>query len=179
MPLRLASLGVLLAAVLLVAGCGRDTSDLISQTTSRDLVALVDAAEQANADGDCAAAEDAVDTARKRARDLSSRVDAGLRKNVADWLDHLADTVRDECGKAAGDATPTPTATGTASPTPTPTATPTPTPTPTPTATPSPTPTPTATPTATPTPTPPPGGGTEGPGPEPGAGDGVGDAETQ
>lgn len=149
--LRRATLGTLLAAVLLVAGCGQDTSDLISAASAQELVALVDAAGQASAAGDCAAAEDAVARARTRAGNLSDRVDAELKANLRAWLRHLGDAVQAECG-ADAEPSPTPTPTPTPSPTPTPTASPSPTPTPT--ETPAPTPTPTET--ATPAPTSPP-----------------------
>ncbi len=138
--------GAVLAA-LLAAGCGRENPQLIPRQDANDLIALVEAAGQSTAAGDCAQARDAVAQARRRVSELPRRVSRRLENNLKAWLRHLDGRIQAECGTASAAPTATPTETPTETPTPTPTKTPTRTPTPTP------TPTPTATPTATPTPT--------------------------
>ena len=56
--------GAVLAA-LLAAGCGRDNPELIPQQDADDLLALVQEAGQASADGECDAAREAVAEARR------------------------------------------------------------------------------------------------------------------
>jgi outer membrane biosynthesis protein TonB len=139
--------GAVLAA-LLAAGCGRDNPELIPQQDADDLLALVQEAGQASADGECDAAREAVAEARRRVSELPRRVNKDLEDNLNAWLGHLDDGIGEECETAA-EETPTPTPTATETPTPTPTPTPTETPTPEPTETPTPEPPETPTPTAT------------------------------
>ncbi len=151
--------GAVLAA-LLAAGCGRENPQLIPSQDADELIAVVDAAGQATAAGDCAQAHDAVADARRRVSELPRTVNRRLERNLQDWLRYLDRRIRVDCVPAGATATPTPTETATETPTPTKTPKPTPTPTetPTPTATETPTatatPTPTATATETPTPSP-------------------------
>jgi hypothetical protein len=146
----------LLAAVALLAGCGRENPHLLRQTDADRLSGTVDDVAQLVADHDCAGAREAVAQARLQVAELPRSTSQRLRRNLDDRLDHLDDRVRRDCTEA--EASPTPTATSTEAPTSTPTETPTPSPTATPTETPTATPTPTQTP--TPTATMQPGGGT-------------------
>jgi hypothetical protein len=144
MRLPLPAIG--LVALVLAAGCGSENEALIPQNKADQLVALVDEAGSRSADGDCDEARASVEQAQLQVNALPRRTDRALKRNIAEWLDHLDGEIEQNCGKDA-DETPTPSPTETATPSPTETATPTPTETPTPT----PTPTPTATPTPTPT----------------------------
>jgi hypothetical protein len=132
-------------AALLLSGCGSDNPKLIDQRRAEALTASVDEIGSRTAAEDCDGAQSAVREAKNQVTELPSRVDARLKSNLAEWLDHLEEEVPKDC-KPAPEATPTET------PTPTPTVeeeTPTPTPT---VEEETPTPTPTATPTATPPP---------------------------
>jgi hypothetical protein len=145
---RLAT-ALLLAAALLVAGCGQDNDRLIAAKDSDALLQTVDRISDACAEGDVDAARDAVNEADAQVSELPRRVDGDLKRNMRQWLDHIEGELDSDC-EAEEEPTPTATATETATPTATPTPTETPTATPTPTPTETATPTPTATPTATP-----------------------------
>ncbi|MDP9293716.1 MAG: hypothetical protein M3O90_04690 [Actinomycetota bacterium] len=149
--LRSLSLGLALAAVLLT-GCGRENPRLIPQTRAQALTDAVDQIAQRTDAEDCTGAQRAVQQARGQVAELPRRVDAKLRANINDWLNHIADEVPKDC-KPAPEETPTATKTPDKTETPTPTATETPdkteTPTPTPTETPAPTEVPTVEPPGT------------------------------
>jgi outer membrane biosynthesis protein TonB len=145
------ALGLLLAA--LAAGCGREEQTLIPESRASQLTATVDEIAAACDDEDPEKARAAVTAANQQVSELPRRVDAELRRNLRDWLEHIDDRVDRDCEPQE---TPTPT------PTPAPTETATPTPEPTETPTPEPTETPTPEPTEEPTPEPtvePPGEG--------------------
>ena len=146
--LRSLSLGLALAALLL-SGCGRENPRLIPQTQAQALTDTVDQIAQSTGAEDCTGAQRAVQQARGQVAELPRRVDAELRANINDWLDHITEEVPKDC-KPAPEETPTPTETPEETETPTPTATPeeTETPTPAPTATPAPTEVPTVEPPA-------------------------------
>jgi outer membrane biosynthesis protein TonB len=129
------ALGLLLAA--LAAGCGQEERDLIPESRASELTAAVDEIQQACDDQDPDAARAAVTAANQQVSELPRRVDAELKQNLRDWLNHIDDRVARDC-KPEEEETPTPT--------PTPTPSPTETPTPTPTETPEPTPEPTVSP---------------------------------
>jgi hypothetical protein len=151
------ALGVLLAAFFL-AGCGQDDNpELIPENRASALTSTIDEITAACDANDTAEAKAAVQAANQQVSELPRRVDAELKSNLRDWLNHIGDRVEQDCAKEE-EATPTPTETPTATPTETPTETPTPTPTETP------TPTPTETPSATPTVEPPGDGGVLAPG---------------
>jgi hypothetical protein len=146
MPRRpLLALGLLLAAVPM-AGCGSDNPELIPETRASALTSSIDEITAACDDNDTAKAKAAVQAANQQVSELPRRVDAALKRNLRDWLNHIEDRVDEDCKKDE-EETPTPSATET--PTPTETATPEPTET----ATPEPTETATPEPTETPTPT--------------------------
>jgi hypothetical protein len=147
-------LGLALAAALLLTACGSSNPKLIPQDRANALTQKVDDVASRTGDDDCSGAQDALREARNQVSELPRTVDSRLKRNLNDWLDHLADEVPKDCKPAK---TPTPTPTETATPTETPSATPTKTPTKTP--TPTPTETPSATPTGTPTVEPPDTGG--------------------
>jgi hypothetical protein len=135
----------LAVAVLLLSGCGSDNPRLIDQRRAEALTATVDEIGQRTSDEDCDGAQSAVREAKNQVNELPSKVDAKLRNNLNEWLDHLNEQVPKDC-KPKAEETPTPTETPeeTKTPTPTPTVeevTPTPTPTPTVTETPPPEPT--------------------------------------
>ena len=123
MRFRSLSAGAVLVA-LLAAGCGRENPELIPRQDADELIALVQEAGQAIADGDCDAAHEAVAEAERRVAELPRRVNRDLEDNLNAWLRHLDGRIETEC-----DATPEETATPTPTATETPTATPTPTPT--------------------------------------------------
>jgi outer membrane biosynthesis protein TonB len=134
-PLLAAALGALA-----LAGCGSDDeAALIPQEDADQLTALVSAAGDAAAAGECDRARRAVSEAEAELSGLPRRTDRELKRNLREWLDHLDSRIAEEC------EAPEPEETAAPEPTPVPTETPTPTPTPTPTETP--------TPTATPAPT--------------------------
>jgi outer membrane biosynthesis protein TonB len=135
------ALGLLLAA--LAAGCGQEEQALIPESRASELTAAVDEIQQACADQDPDAARAAVTAANQQVSELPRRVDAELKRNIRDWLNHIDDRVDRDCEPQEEEETPTPT------PTPSPTETPTPEPTETP------TPEPTETPTPEPTEVPP------------------------
>lgn len=147
---RASFLPVLLAAGL--AGCGDSGNDLIPPRTAARMIEQVDRVEAAMSGEKpaCTEAREAAQAGRRRVGTLSSKVDEDLKRNLAQWFDHLEDEVRKECRRIQEAEKPEDT------PTPTPTATEEPedTPTPTPTATETPEPTPTAEPTVEPTPDP-------------------------
>src|SRR5262245_46771002 len=151
MPRRpLLALGLLLTAIP-VAGCGSEDPELIPQTRASALTRTIDEISAACDAHDTANAKAAVQAANQQVSELPRRVNADLKRNVRDWLNHIDDRVEQDCKEA--EAAPTPSPTQTETPTPTPTETPTPTPTETPTAE------PTETPTASPTVEPPGDGG--------------------
>jgi outer membrane biosynthesis protein TonB len=135
------ALGLLLAV--LAAGCGREEQTLIPSSRASELTAAVDEVQQACEDEDPDAAHAAVTAANQQVSELPRRVDAELKRNIRDWLNHIDDRVDRDCKPEEEEETPTPT------PTPSPTETPTPEPTETP------TPEPTETPTPEPTEVPP------------------------
>jgi len=154
MPRRpLLALGLLLVAMP-VAGCGSEDPELIPQTRASALTSTIDEIGAACDDQDTAKAKAAVEAANQQVSELPRRVDAELKRNIRDWLNHIDDRIDRDC-EAKEEETPTPTPTQTETPTPTPTETPTPTPTETPT----PTPTPTEAPPEEPTVEPPGDGG--------------------
>jgi hypothetical protein len=156
MPRRpLLALGLLLAA-LPMAGCGSEDPELIPQTRASALTSTIDKISAACDDHDPDKAKAAIQAANQQVSELPRRVNAELKRNIRDWLNHIDDRVAQDC-KAEEKSTPTPTPTETETPTPTPTETPTPTPTETP------TPTPTETATPTPTVEPPGNGGVSAP----------------
>jgi outer membrane biosynthesis protein TonB len=134
------ALGLLLAV--LAAGCGGEERTLIPESRASELTAAVDEINQACEDQDPDAAHAAVTAANQQVSELPRRVDAELKRNLRDWLNHIDERVDRDC-KPEEEETPTPT------PTPSPTETPTPEPTETP------TPEPTETPTPEPTEVPP------------------------
>jgi outer membrane biosynthesis protein TonB len=143
------ALGLLLVAFSL-AGCGSEDPELIPQTRASALTSTIDEITAACDDNDTAKAKAAVEAANQQVSELPRRVDAELKRNIRDWLNHIGDRIDEDC---KAEETPTPTPSATETPTPEPTETPTPEPTETP------TPEPTETPTATPTVEPPGDGG--------------------
>jgi hypothetical protein len=139
-PSLVAVLGV---CALLAAGCGGENRALIPQRNADQLTALVDEAAQATADGKCDTAATRVQTAKSELNGLPAATDRRLKRNLRDWLDHLEQTIADECKAPQAEETATPEASETATPAPTESATPSPTasPSPTPSATVSPAPT--------------------------------------
>jgi peptidoglycan DL-endopeptidase CwlO len=128
------ALGLLLAV--LGAGCGSEEQTLIPESRASELTAAVDAIQQACDDQDADAAHAAVTAANQQVSELPRRVDAELKRNIRDWLNHIDDRVDRDCEPEAEEEetpTPTPTPTATETPTPEPTETPTPEPTETPT----------------------------------------------
>ena len=146
MPRRpLLVLGLLLAA-LPMAGCGSEDPELIPQNRASALTSTIDKISAACDDHDPDKAKAAIQAANQQVSELPRRVNANLKRNVRDWLDHIDDRIDQDCQadkEASPTPTPTPTATETATPTPTETSTPEPTetatPEPTETATPEPT----------------------------------------
>jgi outer membrane biosynthesis protein TonB len=135
--LRPLSLGLALAALLL-SGCGRENPRLIPESRAQALTDTVDQIAQRTDAEDCTGAQRAVQQARGEVAELPRRVDADLRANLNDWLEHIAEEVPKDCRPAAEEtptATETPEETETPSPTASPEKTETSTPTPTPTAT--------------------------------------------
>jgi outer membrane biosynthesis protein TonB len=129
-------LGLLAAAF--AGGCGREEQNLIPQARAAELTAAVDQIERACESEDADRAHAAVTAANQQVSELPRRVDAELKRNVRDWLNHIDERIDRDC-KAEETPTPTPEATETPTETPTPTPTETPEATPTPTATPEPT----------------------------------------
>jgi outer membrane biosynthesis protein TonB len=127
------ALGLLLPAVL-AAGCGREEQTLIPPSRASQLTATVDQIAQACESEDPGKARAAVVAANQQVSELPRRVDAGLRRNLRDWLAHIDDRVGRDCEPEEEETpTPTPPPTETPEPTPSPTETPEPTPTGTPT----------------------------------------------
>jgi hypothetical protein len=151
---RLLLLGLALAAALLLTACGSSNPKLIPQDRADSLNQAIDDVASRTSDEDCDGAEEALREARSQVNELPAEVDKALKRNLAKWLNHIADEIPKDCKP---ESTPTPTATETETPTKTPTETPTKTPTETPTNTP--TATPSATPSGTPTVEPPDTGG--------------------
>jgi hypothetical protein len=149
-------LGLALAAALFLTACGASNPKLIPGDRAQALKDTVDQVAQRVGDEDCSGAQSALREARNQVSELPRTVDRSLKRNLNQWLDHVAGRIPDDCKPSQ---TPTPSASATASPTQTPTPTKTATKTPTPTATPSATQTPTATATATATVQPPDSGG--------------------
>jgi hypothetical protein len=150
---RLLLLGLALAALLLTA-CGSSNPKLIPQDRADSLNQAVDDVASRTDNEDCDGAEEALREARNQVSELPAEVDKALKRNIAKWLNHIADEIPKDC-KPESTPTPTPSATET----PTETATPSPTKTPTPSPTDTPTATPSPSPTSTPTVEPPDTGG--------------------
>jgi outer membrane biosynthesis protein TonB len=131
------ALGLLLLAVL-AAGCGREEQSLIPESRATLLTATVDEITAACDAEDPAKASAAVTAANQQVSELPRAVDAELKRNLRDWLNHIGDRVERDC-EPKQEETPTPTATPEPTETPTPEPTETPTPEPTETATPVPT----------------------------------------
>ena len=142
------ALGLLLATVL-AGGCGSEEQTLIPQSRAAELTATVDQIAQACDDQDPDKARAAVTAANQQVSELPRRVDAELRRNLRDWLNHIDDRIDRDC-EPEEEETPTPTPSPTETPSPTPTPDETETPTPTPTASPEPTEEPTVEPTVEP-----------------------------
>ena len=140
------ALGLLLVAVPL-AGCGSEDPELIPQTRASALTLTIDEIQSACDDNDTAKAKAAVQAANQQVSELPRRVDAELKRNIRNWLNHIDDRIEQDCKE---EETPTPTPTETETETPTPSPTDTPTPEPTETATPEPTQTATPEPTVEP-----------------------------
>jgi cell division septation protein DedD len=134
----------LLVAVPL-AGCGSEDPELIPQTRASALTSTIDEIQSACDDNDTAKAKAAVEAANQQVSELPRRVDAELKRNIRDWLNHIDERIDRDCEPEEEEEetpTATPSPTETATPSPTETATPEPTET----ATPEPTPEPTETP---------------------------------
>jgi hypothetical protein len=157
MPSRSSLALGLLLTVIPLAGCGRENPELIPQDRASALTSTIDEIGAACDANDTAKAKAAVQAANQQVSELPRKVNAKLKSNVRDWLNHIDDRIEQDCAKAE-QATPTP------SPSPTETATPTPTETATPTPTQTATPTPTQTATPAPTVEPPGNGGVLAPG---------------
>jgi hypothetical protein len=126
--------GLALAAALILTACGSSNPKLIPQDRADQLNQSADDIASRTGDHDCSGAQDALRSARNQVSELPRKVDARLKRNLNQWLDHLADRIPNDC-KAS--ETPTPSASETETPSPTETPTPSKTPTPSPTATPS------------------------------------------
>jgi len=137
----------LLAAALLLSGCGQENPHLLRQSDADRLSNTTDQVDQLVSDHDCAGARKAVADAQTQVTELPRSTAQSLRQNLSDWFAHLGDRVRSDCTEAKETPTATPSATETATETPTASPTKTPTETPTPTETATPTETPSATPT--------------------------------
>jgi hypothetical protein len=136
-------LAVLGLCALLASGCGSDNRALIPQRNADQLNSLIDEAAQASAAGKCDTAATRVKSAQSELSGLPAATDRQLKRNLRDWLNHLEQTIADQCKAPPAEETATPEPTETATPEPTETATPSPTasPSPTPSATASPSPT--------------------------------------
>lgn len=147
--MRRTLLPLALAAVL--AGCGEDGENLLTDRQAETLLTAVDDVERALGADDCDAAREAASEGEELATELPRRVDRELKANLVDWFDHVESRVRRDCEEPEPEPSPTPE--------------PTPEQTPTPEPTPEETPTPEPTPEETPPPEPPPGnsGGSEAP----------------
>jgi outer membrane biosynthesis protein TonB len=147
--MRRATLAPALVAAALLAGCGETNTALIPEDRAQTLLAAVDQVEAACADGEVQDAQAALDDLSAQVNELPRRVEARLKRNMRNWVEHLDERLDRDCE-------PEPTETVTAEPTetvtpePTETAEPTVTPEPTETPTPEPTETPTVVPTETP-----------------------------
>jgi hypothetical protein len=143
-------LGLALAAALILSACGSSNPKLIPQDRADRLTQAADDVASRTSDHDCSGAQDALRSARNEVTALPQKVDARLKANLNEWLDHLGTRIPKDC-KASESPTPTPSATESPTETPTPSKTPTPTATATPSASaaPSPTDTPTVQPPAT------------------------------
>jgi septum formation inhibitor MinC len=131
------ALGLLLAV--LAAGCGSDEPELLSQSRASQLTATVEEIARACDDEEAGKARAAVVAANQQVSELPRRVDAGLRRNLREWLTHISDRVERDCEPREEEEEETPTATPERTETPTPEPTETATPEPTETATPEPT----------------------------------------
>jgi hypothetical protein len=113
MPRRpLLALGLLLAAVP-AAGCGSEDPELIPQTRASALTSTIDEIQAACDDQDTAKAKAAVQAANQQVSELPRRVDAELRRNIRDWLNHIDDRIDQDCEPDEEEeetATPSPTA---------------------------------------------------------------------
>ena len=118
---RSLALGCLLAATTL-AGCGSDNPKLIPPSRASALSTTVDEIQAACDDGDAVKAKTAVTAANQQVSALPRRLDAKLRRNLQDWLEHIESRIDNDCKE---EETPTPTATPSATETPTETPTPT------------------------------------------------------
>jgi len=148
---------LLVAALIALAGCGRDNPALIPTDDAERLTALVnEIAGQVQA-GECETAAATAAELGDAIEALPDRVSNRLERNLGEWTERVQTRVPRDCEPA--EPAPTPTPTPTPAPTEVPTEEPTPEPTPEPTTTPEPTPEPTAEPTAQPEPEPEPGDG--------------------
>jgi hypothetical protein len=140
--------------ILALAGCGQSNPDLIPQSNADALTATADKIQTACDAADRTVARREIRNARNEINALPSKVDAGLRKNLNDWIEQIEGRISSDCKSDEDEATPTPTETETATEAPTEAPTETASPTPTETATEAPTETATEAPTEAPTDTP-------------------------
>src|SRR5918998_6703072 len=97
MPRRpLLALGLLLA-VIPVAGCGSEDPELIPQTRASALTSTIDEITAACDAEDPGKAKAAVEAANQQVSELPRRVDAELKRNIRDWLDHIDDRIGRDC----------------------------------------------------------------------------------
>jgi outer membrane biosynthesis protein TonB len=129
MPRRpLLALGLLLAVVLM-AGCGSENPELLTESRASALTSTVDEITAACEDNDAAKAKAAVQAANQQVSELPRRVDSELKSNLRDWLDHIDDRIDEDCAEEEPEPTETATPEPTETATPEPTETPVPTPT--------------------------------------------------
>ena len=115
---------VLGLCALLASGCGSENRKLIPQRNADELTSLIDGAAQANAAGKCDTAASRVQAAKSALNGLPAATDRRLKRNLRDWIDHLEQTIEDECTAPQAEKTATPEASETATPEPSATATP-------------------------------------------------------
>lgn len=98
----LAAAVLLIAAALLLAGCGGDEGtnpELLSEKKGEAVLADLEAAEAAFAENDCETVNDRLESALEEINDLGSPpIDKELKLNLRDGVEKLQDAADEECG---------------------------------------------------------------------------------
>jgi hypothetical protein len=98
---------IVIAALVVLPGCGEDRSNLLAPDTSEQLEARLDEVRSLVREGNCFEALAAAEEVRTEVEALGGDVDATLQRTLVDGVTQLQVTVQDNCVEADTDPTAT------------------------------------------------------------------------